>query len=94
MFQHILLLATRPIELKFNTDQPLDKYIHVNNDYYVVHASRMTNIAIMRIFGHNFKKIFISRIKAGLQIRVHILKLFSLFLIQNICCGYSKEPFQ
>ena len=31
---------------------------------------------------------------SGLQIRVHIGKLFSLFLIQNICCGYSKEPSQ
>ena len=29
-----------------------------------------------------------------LQIRVRIGKLFSLFLIQNICCGYSKEPSQ
>ena len=29
---------------------------------------------------------------AGLQIRVRIGKLFSLFLIQNIFCGYSKEP--
>ena len=28
---------------------------------------------------------------AGLQIRVHIGKLFSLFLIQNICYGYLKE---
>ena len=26
----------------------------------------------------------------GPQIRVHIGKLFSLFLIQNICCGYSN----
>ena len=31
---------------------------------------------------------------SGLQIRVHIGKVFSLFLIQNICCGYSKEPSQ
>ena len=31
---------------------------------------------------------------AGLQIRARIRKLFSLFLIQNICCGYSKEPSQ
>ena len=30
----------------------------------------------------------------GLQIRVLIGKPFSLFLIQNICCGYSKEPSQ
>ena len=30
----------------------------------------------------------------GLQIRVHYGKLFSSFLIQNICCGYSKEPSQ
>ena len=34
------------------------------------------------------------RTLAGLQIRVRIGKLFSLFLIQNICCGYSKEPSQ
>ena len=31
---------------------------------------------------------------SGLQIRVPFGKLFSLFLIQNICCGYSKEPSQ
>ena len=31
---------------------------------------------------------------AGLQIRVCIGNLFSLFLIQNICCEYSKEPSQ
>ena len=28
---------------------------------------------------------------SGLQIRVHIRKLFSSFLNQNVCCGYSKE---
>ena len=28
----------------------------------------------------------------GLQIRVLTWKLFFLFLNQNICCGYSKEP--
>ena len=32
--------------------------------------------------------------QAGLQIKMRIGKLFSLFLIQNICCGYSKEPSQ
>ena len=31
---------------------------------------------------------------AGLQKRVHIGKIFSLFLIQNICCWYSKEQSQ
>ena len=36
----------------------------------------------------------------GLQIKGHIVKLgaycnfFFLFLLQNICCGYSKEPTQ
>ena len=30
-------------------------------------------------------------LKPGLQIRVRIGKLFSLFLIQNICFGYSEE---
>ena len=29
---------------------------------------------------------------AGPQIRVHNRKLFFLFLKQNICCGYPKEP--
>ena len=29
--------------------------------------------------------------RSGLQIRVCIGKLFSLFLTQNIFCGYSKE---
>ena len=31
---------------------------------------------------------------AGLQIRVCTGKLFSLFLIQNICFGYSKKTSQ
>ena len=31
---------------------------------------------------------------SGLQIRVRIGKLFSSFPIQNMCCGYSKEPSQ
>ena len=31
---------------------------------------------------------------SGLQIRVRIGKLIPLLLIQNICCGYSKEPSQ
>ena len=31
-------------------------------------------------------------IESGPQIRVHNRKLFFLFLNQNICCGYSKEP--
>ena len=30
----------------------------------------------------------------GLQIKVHTEKLFFLFLNQNTCCGYSKEPSQ
>ena len=32
-------------------------------------------------------------LNAGLQIRVRIGNLFCLFLIENICSGYSKEPF-
>ena len=31
---------------------------------------------------------------AGTQIRVCTWKLFFLFLNQNICCGYTKEPSQ
>ena len=40
------------------------------------------------------KDIHLSSVSPGFQIRVCIGKLFSLFLIQNICCGYSKEPSQ
>ena len=36
----------------------------------------------------------ISNDKPGLQIYVRNWKLFFLFLNQNICCGYSKEPSQ
>ena len=28
----------------------------------------------------------------GIKIHVHNQKLIFLFLNQNICCGYSKEP--
>ena len=42
----------------------------------------------------NFLNHILLLLLSGLQIRVHIGKLFSLFLIQNICCGYSKEPSQ
>ena len=37
----------------------------------------------------SYHKIFYGY--SGLQIRVLIGNLFSLFLIQNICCGYSKN---
>ena len=30
----------------------------------------------------------------GPQINVHTLIFFLLFLNQNVCCGYSKEPSQ
>ena len=40
-----------------------------------------------------FHTVFIRTcILSGLQIRVCIGKLFSLFLTQNICCGNSKKP--
>ena len=39
-------------------------------------------------------KLIILTLTPGLQIRMRIGKLFSLFLIQNICCWYSKEPSQ
>ena len=35
-----------------------------------------------------------SFVLSGLQIKVRIGKLFSLFLVQNISCGFSKEPSQ
>ena len=40
----------------------------------------------------NIKQHRGSVVESGLQIRVCNLKLFFLFLNQNTCCGYSKEP--
>ena len=37
---------------------------------------------------------YVSTPYPGLQIRLHPGNLFFLFLNQNICCGYSKEPSQ
>ena len=34
----------------------------------------------------------LSTVLTGLKLRVRIEKLIFLFLNQNICCGYSKEP--
>ena len=45
-----------------------------------------------KIIDFEYSKEF--KCSPGLQIRVCIGKLFSLFLIQNICCGYSKESSQ
>ena len=42
----------------------------------------------------NFLNHILLLLLSGLQISVCIGKLFSLFLIQKICCGYSKEPSQ
>ena len=41
-------------------------------------------------FVRNFRAFTVSE-ESGLQIRVRIGQLFSLYLIQNICCGYSKK---
>ena len=35
-----------------------------------------------------------TKVDAGLKIRVRNENLFFLFLNQNICCGFSKEPSQ
>ena len=39
-----------------------------------------------------FYQSFVVTNLTGLQIRLCIEKIFSLFLVRNICCGYSKEP--
>ena len=40
------------------------------------------------------QKVNLSRPIAGLYLRVCNRKIIFLFLNQNICCGYSKEPSQ
>ena len=53
----------------------------------LINQSRASSIIIDRFIPENGSK-------SGLQIRVRIGQLFSLFLIQNICCGCSKEASQ
>ena len=69
--------------------------IHLNRSRK---KSRILNITAMFYNMYPLKSQSIERRcyihHSGLQIRVLIGKLFSLFLIQNICCGYSKEPSQ
>ena len=70
----------------------------VNYQCKVWHVASMTcecKHLQLCFFVSNFLDFFpIFRANAGLQIRVHNWKLFFLFLNQNICCGYSKEPSQ
>ena len=47
-----------------------------------------------QIISDDYNLLFQAYYDTGLQIRVCIEKLFSLFLVQNICCEYSKEPSQ
>ena len=48
-----------------------------------------TRVSIREAYLGDFKVI---NSNSGLQIRVRTGYLFSLFLVQNICCGYLKEP--
>ena len=83
----MLLVLERTISMK--------RFFHLNETVLLSNQKHM--------FKQMGKKIItISRLKtclsgpmnftlSGLQIRVGIGKLFSLFLNQNIRCGYSKE---
>ena len=57
-------------------------------------------IFITQGFGYNSQLIIVSRVgtlgdnQTGLKSRVRNENLIFLFLNQNICCGYSKEPSQ
>ena len=54
-----------------------------------LYSERELSDSLLGAWLDNLNKILVPG--TGLQIRVRIGKLFSLFLIQNICCGYSKE---
>ena len=55
----------------------------------------MLKIMGKKIIYNCMLNFFLSKpVYTGLQIRVRTRKLFFLFLNQNICCGYSKEPSQ
>ena len=48
--------------------------------------------AEVQIFPDQILEAILSGNSSGPQIKVSTGKLFSLFLIKNICCGYSTEP--
>ena len=56
---------------------------------------KMTNVGgnspVFQLFGKNY---FSFLPITGLKLRVRNKNLIFLFLNQNICCGYSKEPSQ
>ena len=52
--------------------------------------SSQGSINTARVFAAHTHEV----LESGFQIRVGIGNLFSLSRIQNICCGYSKEPSQ
>ena len=68
-------------------------YIIVPNVHYVqiMILKGQRNIFSDLILQQNLCCRHSFEVSPGLRIRVHIGKLFSLFLIQNICCGYSKN---
>ena len=53
-------------------------------------AHTQSNVTLKKTFGSAQEILVLT----GLQIKVHNWKLFFLFLNQNICCEYSKEPSQ
>ena len=52
------------------------------------HGCKLTSLLCQSDDIVKFVSQLIQDLLAGLQIRVRIEKLFSLFLIQNICCVY------
>ena len=67
------------------------------SDFTDLHSEKKSNWkfrvnGIVSVTGTRVNGYQICKHGTGLRIRVRIGKLFSLFLKQNICCGYSKEP--
>ena len=61
-----------------NRERPIEFYVHGEN----TRSESPGSCLCIRIF------------KTGLQLRVHDQNLIFLFLNQNVCGGYSKEPSQ
>ena len=64
------------------------------NKWFLMKPAGLYIIGITHVFSCINICMVPRKLLAGLQIRVRFGKLFSLFLIQNICCGYSKESSQ
>ena len=83
-----MLLYTEIVKIYYFVLHVLPK----NNANYKFDVRRLRFLCLPLCWTITFLTLCVRYVNSGPQIRVRIRIVFSLFLIQNICCGYSKEP--